>query len=165
MVASGHYRGLCIGMLLLALVAGGPRTHAVPDLDTVMRGAEQLKQADPDELLNRALDKAAQREQAGQPHTAPAEQDAAKAYGQVTGKALDRAGRPNAGIFVIAVLGIALVLTMLSVRLIRFIAHRLAGAVNRADLGRSLTDADVRYSWYYRDAISRFPEPRKPRDR
>jgi len=223
----------CAGMLLLP----APYAHAVapPSLDQVLKGAEELRDGDLDELLNRQLDKAERDERAGkgkQPvltetdqlrdgnletllnrqldnveqddkqkpvekdvtvgQDAPAgngkplqtpsaknvtakqednggadqdltEEDVTKAYRKVVETARKETGNPlriSGSLFVIIVLGAALALIIICVNIARFTAYRISCAINQCDRGRPLTQTDVHYSWYYRDAIARFPPPR-----
>ena len=156
---------LCAGAVLLP--APSARAVTPPSFEQVMKGAEQLRDGDPDELLNRQLDRVEQRERAGgsQPEKEFTEEDVTRAYQQVTTTAVKEAKRParkSGSLFVIIVLGAAFVLIVLCVHLARFAAYRISCALNQGDWGRPLTPTDVRYSWYYRDAIARVPPPRGP---
>ncbi|MHB9106384.1 MAG: hypothetical protein ACYDCO_04945 [Armatimonadota bacterium] len=158
-----------LGLLLCAsaLLLSAPMSFAVspPSLEQVMKGAEQLRDGDPEELLNRQLDKVEQRERAkgDQPKKELTEEDVTTAYRQVSQTAAKEAGNPakkSGSLFVIIVLGSAFVLVLLCVNLARFAAYRISRLLDQCNWGRPLNHTDVRYSWYYRDAISRFPPPR-----
>lgn len=154
---------LCAGILLSASMA---RAVSPPSLDQVMKGAEQLRDGDPEALLNRQLDKAEQRERTkdGKPGQELTEEDVTKAYRKVTATAAKEAGNPakkSGSLFVIVVLGSALVLILLCINIARFAAYRISCYLDQGDRGRPLNNTDVRYSWYYRDAIARFPAPRQ----
>jgi len=131
--------------------------------------------------LDKALDHAAERSglhaetpkgdaQAGAAAAKPAakvpgaqdvsEEDLRNAYTQVgqTVKQVRRPAAPSATTVIVAILGAGLMLALGSVGAIRFLARRTLAMVEDAEYGPGPARApDVRYSWYYRDAVARAP--------
>lgn len=135
-----------------------------------------------DAALDKALDAAAAKSAptgtakpaadagAAKPAATPAngdvsEQDIQSAYKQVgqTVKTVRHPFRPNAGTIITLVLGVALIVTMASVGILRYFARAVSTGLDAAEYGPGRERApDVRYSWYYRDAIARAPVPSRP---
>lgn len=81
------------------------------------------------------------------------------------GKALQllKPGRPNVPMLIIAIIGTAVVLTLLSVAVVRNFAGRLNRVLNADDRPAAAPTDGVHYSWYYRDAATRTLPPSKRR--
>lgn len=183
-----HRLVLLFGMLVLALSVswGAPEKSSTDTLNSVVKQAEKVKDGDIEKLLNEQLDKNTASSQlkslekgklpdAGKmldKSKLPAdlkknlakdlnEKDVNKAYAHVQKEGIKQVVRhliPKPIVIIGYLLGATALLMLLSSKLIRFIGRPLANAINRIGEKSPLPEPEVRYSWYYREAVKRMPE-------